>query len=379
MADPGVKEVVSQIAESARGPVTEALTLPPAAYRSSELYELEQEYVIRPHWTGVCREAELPDAGDYLTLEIAGEPIIVLRQRGGTLQAFPNVCLHRMSHLLMGCGNVSRIECPYHGWTYGTDGSLLAAPYMNGFDITGRGLHALRTETMHGLVFVSLNDSAEPLERYAAGLPSVLEGFGLTDHIILNSGERTFSTNWKAFVENFIESLHTFMVHPETFLPYVGPLQAMKFGEQTSANFTFHDLKATPESGMQALGDMPVPEDKRDAFFQIGIFPNSFLAVSPTQSSFLTFQPDTIDRTTVRYSVAVHPDFLGDADPAAFWAENMAEQMEGTLDEDETIVNLMRIRSSFGARSPISPLERPLWEFQRFLTRQLEAVPGLLD
>lgn len=111
-------------------PFERAHAMPRAVYTSQEFLAQELEHIFTKDWICAGRASALPDIGDYLTMEIAGQPIIVLRDREGDLRAQSNVCRHRMSTLLHGRGNVKSIVCPYHAWTYNLDGKLRGAPAM---------------------------------------------------------------------------------------------------------------------------------------------------------------------------------------------------------------------------------------------------------
>ena len=113
-------------------PFSQAHAMPKSVYTSAEFLAQEQKHVFGQDWLCAGRADALPNAGDYLTMEIAGEPIIVLRDKDGHLRAMSNVCRHRMSKLLEGRGTTKSIVCPYHAWTYNLDGSLRGAPAMAG-------------------------------------------------------------------------------------------------------------------------------------------------------------------------------------------------------------------------------------------------------
>ena len=109
-------------------PFGQAVAMPKSVYTSAEFADLERQHVFARDWLCAGRADALAEPGDYLTMEISGEPILVLRDRDGQLRAMSNVCRHRMSTLLEGRGNTRAIVCPYHAWTYNLDGSLRGAP-----------------------------------------------------------------------------------------------------------------------------------------------------------------------------------------------------------------------------------------------------------
>ena len=287
-ADVNVDEMIAQVIESGEGPFESALTSPPAAYRSETLYELEIEHILGREWNLVGRASELPNPGDYFTYAVAEEEIIVLRDRDGEIRAFPNVCLHRVSRLMEGRGNVKRITCPYHAWSYDLTGSLVSAPYMDdtpGFDISCLALRQLRTEVFEDMIFVSLDDDIEPVAGRLAGLRDVIDDFRVGDHQHVFTFEIIFETNWKLVVEN-IESLHVFTVHPKSYMAILEPLDKMEFSPELAEQFSWHVLRFK-----KPVPNPRLSEHQQTAFPNIALFPNGYLGVTPDRSGNLCLQP----------------------------------------------------------------------------------------
>ena len=369
-ADANVDELIAQVIESGEGPFETALTSPPAAYRSKALYDLEVENILAHEWNIVGRACELPNAGDYFTFAVAEEEIIVLRDGEGAIRAFPNVCLHRVSRLMTGRGNVRRITCPYHAWSYDLNGALVSAPYMNdtpGFDTSCRALRSLRTEVFEDMIFVSLDDEIEPVAERFAGLCDVIDGFGVSDHVHVFTFDIIFETNWKLVVENF-ESLHVFTVHPKSYMSVLQPLSEMEFSPELADQFSWHVLRFK-----EPVPNPKLPEHQRTAFPNIGLFPAGYLGVTPDRSGNLCLQPQGPRRTWIRYVYSISPDVLGGQDLESYWEENLKGQVSTSLEEDESILNTMQLDSRYAQRSPLSRLERHVWEFQRYLARRYRA------
>ena len=155
-----------------------ARAMPPSVYTSPDVLALEQQCVFRRQWLCVGRASAIPQPGDYLTTEIAHQPIVVLRDRDGVVRAFSNVCLHRMSVLLEGSGRVhGGITCPYHAWTYNLDGTLRAAPHMQrspAFRNDAYRLPELRVETWLGWIYVTLDAALPPVATHLAPLADLV-------------------------------------------------------------------------------------------------------------------------------------------------------------------------------------------------------------
>src|SRR6185295_7581155 len=184
-------------------PMPEARTLPASLYTSPGVLKLEQEGLFSKMWVCAGREADIPAAGDYFTHQIAGESVIVLRGGDGAVRAFYNVCRHRGARLLdAACGKgLSRVVCPYHAWTYRLDGTLTQVPRMDeGFARESFGLVPVRAGTWAGFIFINLDDTAEPLEKYLADLP-VLARFKMEDLRLGKRIEYEVAANWKLICE----------------------------------------------------------------------------------------------------------------------------------------------------------------------------------
>src|SRR4051812_37337205 len=143
-----------------------ALSLPAWLYTDPEYHALEVERVIRPSWQIVCHASDVPGPGDYHTLDYAGESVIVVRGKDGALRAFANVCRHRAMRLVEGpSGCARKLVCPYHAWTYETDGRLSGVPMRRdypGLDAEAHGLAPVDIELWNGFVFVRLEDKGGP-------------------------------------------------------------------------------------------------------------------------------------------------------------------------------------------------------------------------
>ncbi|HMS96173.1 MAG TPA: Rieske (2Fe-2S) protein, partial [Tabrizicola sp.] len=166
-------------------PFSRAKAMPKSVYTSTEFLTLEERHIFARDWICAGRAETLPDPGDYLTLTLAGEPVIVLRDRDGQGRAMSNVCRHRMSALLEGRGNTRAIVCPYHAWSYNLDGSLRAAPAMTlneGFckeDIT---LPRVRCEVWQGWIMVTLNPDAPLPEAVLSGIRNLIPALDMATY-----------------------------------------------------------------------------------------------------------------------------------------------------------------------------------------------------
>ena len=179
------RAAAAQLASAVAVPFESAHAMPSSVYRSEGFLHKELQHIFRQDWFCAGRASALPRQGDYLTLELAGQPIMVIRDRQGELIAQSNVCLHRMSTLLEGRGNRSAIVCPYHAWTYETDGRLRGAPAMElnlDFCAKGMRLPRVRCEEWLGWIMVTLNDSAPSVSSTLGDLASMIGDYDMTHY-----------------------------------------------------------------------------------------------------------------------------------------------------------------------------------------------------
>jgi len=197
-------------------------TLAAPYYYDEALFRREQERVFARSWRFVCHRTEIPNAGDYTTLEVENESVLVIRGKDDVVRGFFNVCPHRASQLVRpGSGNKpSVITCPYHSWTFGHDGALRGASRcerVKNFNKEDFSLTPVRVEELCGFIFINLDEDAAPLDGMAAGLGDLLmrECPGLEDYTLLARSDFDVNANWKAIIDNFIENYHLVLSGPE--------------------------------------------------------------------------------------------------------------------------------------------------------------------
>ena len=213
-------EELADALHGASGDLSVASTLPPACYTGAEVLAAERSGLLRRSWLGVGRVDEWRRPGDYRALELAGTPLVLLRDEEGRLRAFANTCRHRGTRLLEGRGNAARIRCPFHGWTYGLDGSLRGATRMGaarGFRRADMGLVELRAAERGGFVFVALCDETPGIDEWLGAFDALHAPWHLDELVTTRRRELEVECNWKLFLEVFNESYHLEHVHAATF------------------------------------------------------------------------------------------------------------------------------------------------------------------
>ncbi len=197
-----------------------SLSLRKEAYVEPVWHNADLDAIIAKSWQWVCHGEKLRDAGSYITIDIAGQPIAVVRDRDGVLRAFYNVCKHRAHELLSGEGNITRIMCPYHAWVYKLDGQLARAPYtenLEGFDLRDICLDQVQAEEFCGFVFVNLDPKAKPLREASGNLETEIRHWAPEIESLTFGHRLTYDikSNWKNVVDNFLECYHCPTAHKD--------------------------------------------------------------------------------------------------------------------------------------------------------------------
>jgi phenylpropionate dioxygenase-like ring-hydroxylating dioxygenase large terminal subunit len=199
-----------------RRPLPEAETLPGWCYTSEEFLRREIDEVFLKSWCFVGRTDEMPEIGSYAAIDTPAGPVVVVRGADDGVRAFVNSCRHRGCKIAEGRGRAGALVCPYHGWTYGLDGSLRAASHMDrtaGFDPRRFGLIEIRAETWDGFIFVTYDRDQASLADYLGNMPAHFASHNAADLVCVGRTEYLVDCNWKLLIENALEDYHTRMVH----------------------------------------------------------------------------------------------------------------------------------------------------------------------
>lgn len=311
MADAGK---VNTLAELARHSELPPRALPASCYRDPEYWKLELARVLHAGWHAVARADELPRVGDFRSVELHGEPILLVRDESQRLRAFSRVCLHRASVIVEGEGNTKRFTCPYHRWSYDLEGRLCAAPLMGdveGFEREKQRLPELALEEWLGFVLVSLDAEPAPISPQVEKIAEVLGPLDLASYQLAGTLEFDSPWNWKVLVENFMESYH-----------HLGPHAASLQKVMPAAGTHAIDL---PAAG--ALLDNPGVDGAPDAWVGI-VFPTLLFFASRGEKLpfgvWFEMQIDAIDHFHLRIHLLLPPELAAN--------EELAKGMLQSLD-----------------------------------------------
>ncbi|MBI4263707.1 MAG: aromatic ring-hydroxylating dioxygenase subunit alpha [Acidobacteria bacterium] len=311
-----------------------ARTLPGEYYTSGSVFADEQDAIFARQWNCVGRAARIPDAGDYIVRTVAGESLIVVRGQDGELRGLFNVCRHRGTRLCAeGAGRFSgTIQCPYHAWTYTTEGRLIGAPHMQdveGFDKDDYPLHAAAVAEAHGFLFVTVDRDATPFEAWFAPMLTRLARFGLAS---LESGHRAtydVRANWKLVFQNYSECQHCPVIHPAlaSVVPYQSGANDLVEGPFLGGYMEIappHDSVTTSGRRCARLVSPAMEHEEGRRAYYYSLMPNLLLSIHPDYVNYYLLTPLAPDRTLVESEWLFSPSNHGDpyftpGEAIAFW------------------------------------------------------------
>jgi len=356
-----------------------AFTLPSKYYTDPALFERELEIFYRRMWVGVGRLEEIPARGSYVTRDIAGDNVIVLRAGADDVRAFYNVCRHRGTRLCADTSGqlVSAIQCPYHAWTYDFEGRLIGAPHMDGspgFQKSDFPLNAVRAGVWDGHVFVCLSPPGPALFEQLADLPRKFAAWRMGDLLVAHRLVYDVRSNWKLIVQNYNECLHCPTLHPG-----LNKLSHYLSGENEPLRPTYMGGRMDLSDGVDTMsmdGSCPRdplpgldPADRRRVYYY-SVFPNFLIAPHPDYVLVHTLWPGAPDRTRIICEWLVHPAERAKpefelSDAIAFW--------DMTNRQDWHVCELAQ--AGIGSRGyqpgPYSNREDLLYAFDRFVVEKL--------
>ncbi len=279
-------------------PLEEAFTIPAPWYLDSRMEEMERERVFGRNWMAVGRADQVAAAGQYFTVALAGEPLVVVRGEDGELRAFFNVCRHHAAAVMTAeCGTAQHLRCPYHGWTYGLDGSLKGAPEFAGvcnFDRAANGLVPVRVAAWEQFVFVNLDSNAPALTDFLEDLPARVAPLGMGELRFFARKSYTLACNWKVYVDNYLDGgYHVPHLHK-------GLNSVLDYREYTIENSRHYSLQSSP---MVASGEHVSVAATRtgDRAYYYWLYPNFMINLYEGVMDTNLVMPLGVDRCVVHF------------------------------------------------------------------------------
>ncbi len=263
---PPLDDAILAEARKTRDNLLAARHLPGLFYTSPNIFEHEIDTIFLKEWLCVGRVEEFAEPGDYRAIRIAGEPLLVARDKSGTLNAFRNLCRHRGVEVATGEGNLAQFTCPYHAWVYDLDGALVGAPHakeLEGFDLAKCALPRIKLDTWGGYIFVNFDPDSVSLADH-------LDQDGVREFARFLQPENTrvsdrfvfeVPCNWKFVPENLMDMYHVGVIHKESFGGHF-PVGDFRFNlRERGYNATYESYTMAPK-GVTLFGTMPWLRDK---------------------------------------------------------------------------------------------------------------------
>lgn len=371
---------LEKLRDNVAKPFEQARAMPPEVYTCDDFLAHELSDIFSQDWFCIGRSSALANAGDYVTQELAGQPIAVIRDRDGTLRAMSNVCLHRMSTLLEGRGNKRSIVCPYHAWTYNLDGSLRGAPAMTlneGFCKKSYKLPQVRCEEWLGWVFVNLNMDAPPVAQQLSQVEELVGGYDMENYLEAFFETHVWDTNWKVLAENFMESYHLPVCHAGT-IGGLSKLEEMVCPPGLDA-FNYHTILKDDslKIAMAHENNTRLEGDMRRTTFLLAIYPSLLITLTPGYFWYLTLHPEGVGKVRIGFGGGMSKDYTDDPD-----AQKHFKQLKDLLDdvniEDRGCTEKVYrgLCSTMAKPGHLSHLERPNYDFAQYINVRMQAAKG---
>ncbi len=253
-------------------PLEKAFTIPAPWYFDKRIEELERSSVFAANWQMVGRRDQVSERGEYFTIDVNGEPLIVVRSDDGVLRAFFNVCRHHAAAVVpeeVGCAK--QFRCPYHGWTYGNDGALKGMVEFDGvcnFDRADHGLVPVRVDSWENFIFVNLDGKARPLHEFLGKAPELVAPLKLQENLhYFDRRIYTLNCNWKVYVDNYLDGgYHVPHAHK-------GLNSVMEYTKYTIENFERSCLQSSPLDSSGAM-ESSIGSTRQGHAFYLWVYPN---------------------------------------------------------------------------------------------------------
>jgi len=351
--------------------IARAWTLPAVLYTDPSVLAAEKEKIFSRTWQVVGHAGQVANPGAYFTIDLVGEPLLIVRGTDARLRGFYNVCRHRAGPPAEGCGSRKLFRCGYHGWTYGLDGALISATEIEGvegFRPEDFALLPVRVEEWFNFVFVNLDPQAPALRESLGELPGQAEKFPFPEMKLFERRTYDMKCNWKTYVDNYLEGYHLPSVHP-------GLNRELDYNAYVVEPYTSHVRQFSPIRGAQSGDEKPrryedAREDLTTDYFWI--FPNWMLNCYPDNVSLNIVLPLEAER-----SLAIFEWYLPEKDHSSPAAKASVEFSDQIQIEDvgicETVQRNLRSRSYSRGRFSVKQ-EKGVHAFHRMYAKMMKTA-----
>jgi phenylpropionate dioxygenase-like ring-hydroxylating dioxygenase large terminal subunit len=385
-----LETLFAAILATAAKPREQSVTLPAASYTEPAFHGFETAEIFRKEWISTCHVSQIPNAGDFVRIDICGEPMLVVRGKDMAVRVLSRTCRHRGMDLMPSGfghpdeGNKRVILCPYHLWSYDLGGKLVGAPEMQqaeGFDRSEVCLHEFRSEIWEGFVFVTLSAEIAPLaDKYRRFKEQFIGKWNMADADLVWSAHWECDFNWKILLENFMEAYHHLGAHMKTLEPFLPARGCWTEPYDPEFSCMHLPLKASMKEQILASGNpgtaFPIfPGLGIDDCVEWGVylgFPNFLLFTAPDRVYWYRLLPTGPETCTLMTTMIV-PKAAKDLPN---YEEVLKKEIQGGIDfhmEDmEVCVATQRGMNSSGhAPGRLSHLEEPIWHFEKYLAAKI--------
>lgn len=373
-AQPGIHDFASaeQVA-AVRRPLNQAALLPASFYADARSHAFDVEKLFMRHWLPVAHVSELAEPGSYLSREMFGEPILLTCDKEGTIHAFSNVCRHRNRVIVDGKGVCKgTLTCPYHGWSYGLDGSLKGAPFMQqaeNFDKLDYHLPRLGLDIWQGFVFINFDVEAPLLSPQLKTLDKVLDPLKMAEMACMDFDRYQAPWNWKATLDNFTEAYHQPTIHAG-----IDPLVPGRTAvyDDVDGPYNLFWIPAAPGASFQ-----PVLPEMQDAIFDglvvVNVFPLFHLLIDPSAIMWLDWDIRGVNDHDLIWCMLV-PNASTQIDDFDAKKQELYGYVKQVWDEDVfACAGVAKGASSrFTAQGRLCPQEKSLYQLHNWLIDQYE-------
>ncbi len=356
-------------------PLDKAYTLPPASYTDPAIYAREVETIMRKSWLPLARVDQVANPGDYISLDLFGQPVMVVHGEDGEIRVMSRVCLHRAAPIAQGSGQRKLFTCPYHAWSYDTAGALVRAPLMegaDGFDEKGATkkpcrLPQIKTEIWNGFIMANLDQDAAPFAPQVAGFTDYFEKFKLDELVVVKTLDFPSQWNWKVLVENFMEAYHHIAAHSTTLEP-VFHARESKIPDNDGAPWSILHMPSADPSAAPGEGSVEGLEDwqARDLFAAV-LFPHFLLGIQGNGTVWYQLFPEAHDRLTLKIHICL-PRAVAEADETGEIANATAELISHIHQEDIEANDMVwrGLNAPLTKQGRLSPLEKSIWQINQW-------------
>ena len=314
--------------ELIRRPLRQAGPLPAWCYTDADWYERELETIFRKEWLCVGRVEQIPNTGDYFSIEVIKQPLIVVRD-GDAVRVHLGVCRHRGAIITQGKGKCRSFVCPYHSWTYALNGRLVGIPGsphplagVEDFSNDDYGLISIRSEIWGGFIFITFNAEAPALKTWLGDLPEFVVDYNLDQMQWTHVDEYEVDCNWKVWLENAFENYHVATVHRQHYDPKnpqnwqferpTGPWEAM-----------FSKRSVVAYSGLPEIPGLN--DDRKVGLYHIWLQPSVQIIITSSYMKYRQYLPEgpnklrLLENWTFPRSTVERPDFKDIVGPEYYY------------------------------------------------------------